>query len=285
MGEAGERWEIMGFGKPKNRRRVDGERAAQRLKASASRVGSALGRVLAALALGAGLAGGVWFFRLWALASPRFSLQQVQCTGLTRASQSELLRLAGLAPGQNLFSLDVDAAQRAMASHPWVQSVTVTRRLPHGLDVTVVEHQPVAVVALGELYLLDDAGVPFKRLQPHDGVDLPLLTGVAREAYVARPEEMAARFMKAVAVAKAYQAAPAARTERLSEVRLEGEELVLVVGEGQEVRLGTGDAASALARLERVRAELARRGLFARVVRLDNRSRPQWVTVETEPRK
>jgi cell division protein FtsQ len=66
----------------------------------------------------------------------------------------------------------------------------------------------------------------------------------------------------------------------LSEARVNAEGVTLVTSGGLEVRVGDEDFDSRLSRLSRVRAELAQRSLTAQVVRLDNRARPGWVTVQ-----
>ena len=75
----------------------------------------------------------------WAASSPRLALRTVKVSGLRRATEHELLRLAGVAPGTNLWSLDPAAVAQAMGAHPWVRSVEVTRGLPDTLQLRVEE--------------------------------------------------------------------------------------------------------------------------------------------------
>ncbi|MBI3185535.1 MAG: FtsQ-type POTRA domain-containing protein [Myxococcales bacterium] len=270
--------------RPRNRRRTDAERSSGELRSAARQVGVAAWRFSAALAFSAAVALGGYFGRGWARSSPTFALERITFTGAARAPQVELLRLAALAPGQNLFSIDTAAAARALEAHPWVKSAALTRHWPRALSVEIVEHEPAALVSLGELYLLDRDGEPFKKLQAADPLDLPLVTGIGREDYAARPAQSAARFTRALEVAGAYASTPSSREERLSEVRLEGDEVTLVVGDGQEVRLGASGWPLKLERLGQVRRELARRGLAASAIHLDNRARPGWVTVQVSAR-
>lgn len=271
----------MAIGRSKNRRRADAGRKTQEVALAVRRHGGSLVRVALAVALTAGgLAGGVRLYQ-WVRSSPQFAVEQISFTGLHRASEGELLRLAGLAAGQNLFTLDMAAASRAMAAHPWVRSVELERHFPRGLSVRVEEHVPAAMVVLGDLYLVDREGEPFRRVQPGDVEDLPLLSGVDREAYVAQSLATATRLREALEVAEAYAASPAGRGARLSEVRMEEDGLTLVVGKtGQEIRLGEGETAQKLARLLRVRAALESRALVADVIHLENRARSGWVAVK-----
>ncbi len=249
----------MAFGQPKNRRRVDTAQQKEAVKGAVRTHGPSVLKGLLATVLTAGLVWGGMELRTWALASPRFQLQEVTFTGLTRASRAELLKLSGLAPGQNLFSLEVPALEKAMLQHPWLSHVEVTRHFPATVSVQVVEHVPEALVVLGDLYVLDAEGEPFKRVTSGDGLDLPLVTGVVRDDYV--KDEAGGR-------------------ERLSEVRLDGASLSVVTVAGQEVLLGEGNTQAKLAWLTRVRRELSAKGLSAEVIHLDNRARPGWVAVK-----
>jgi cell division protein FtsQ len=270
----------MAFGKSRNRRRQDTAQQKEAVKGAVRTHGPSTLKGLLVTALTAGLVWGGVELRSWALASPTFQLKDVHFTGLTRASNAELVRLSGLAPGQNLFAMDVAALEKAMLQHPWVRSVEVTRRFPATVSVQVEEHAPEALVVLGDLYVLDGEGEPFKRVTPGDGLDLPLVTGVERDAYVKEPDQVRERLRGALALARSYAALKPGRHERLSEVRVEGAALALVTTGGQEVRLGEGDSEAKLSRLTRVRRELSARGLTADVIHLDNRARPGWVTVK-----
>jgi cell division protein FtsQ len=270
----------MAFGRNKNRRRHDTEQRNEAVKGAVRSHGPTLAKALGLTVVTAALVWGGIELRAWALASPTFALQTVSFSGLQRASRGELLKLAGLGAGQNLWTLDPGALERAMLQHPWVQSVEVTRRFPKGVSVEVVEHAPAALAVLGDLYVLDDEGEPFKRVTPGDGLDLPLVTGVEREDYVADADKVRERLRGALDVARAYTRVLPGRTERLSEVRLGDAGLALVTATGQEVRLGAGDTEVKLERLARVRRELSARGLAAEIIHLDNRARPGWVAVK-----
>ncbi|MCY1020916.1 cell division protein FtsQ/DivIB [Pyxidicoccus sp. MSG2] len=270
----------MAFGRARNRRRQDTAQQKEAVKGAVRSHGPGVLKVLAlTLATGLLVWGGVES-RHWALTSPRFDLAAVSFSGLQRASRVELLRLAVLTKGQNLWTLDTGALERAMSQHPWVKTVEVTRRFPNRVSVEVTEHVPVALAVLGELYVLDEDGEPFKRVTPGDGLDLPLVTGLDREGYVTDPTVARERLRSALEVASAYARLSTDKAERLSEVRMEAQSVALVTASGQEVRLGEGDSEVKLQRLARVRRELGTRGLAAEIIHLDNRARPGWVAVK-----
>lgn len=264
----------------RNRRKVQLGKKAAELRDTARAHSSLVLKVgAAALALGA-LAVGAKEGWAWAQVSPRYAVTDVRFTGLNHAKTDELLKLSGLSSPQNLFKLDTQAAERAILSQPWVKQATVRRSLPNRVDVAVTEHEAVAMVALGELYLMNADGAPFKRVQPGDDIDLPLITGLDRERYLSHPDESRERLQHALSVADQYEQAVAGKEQAISEVRVSDEGVAIVTATGQEVRLGEGEVSGKLNALQRVRAELAQRSLNANVIRLDNRTRPDWVTVQ-----
>jgi cell division protein FtsQ len=270
----------MAFGKSRNRRRQDTAQRNEAVKGAVRSHGPGLVKAILLAGLTAALVWGAVELRLWALTSPTFLLKQTTFSGVQRATPGELLKLCGLTSGQNLWSLDVEALERAMQAHPWVRSVEVTRRFPSSVTVEVAEHVPAALAVLGDLYLLDEQGEPFKRLTADDRLDLPLITGVERELYIADEAAVREQLRRALEVVEAYAATRPGKLERLSEVRLGTGGVVLVTADGMEVRLGEGETEERLKRLVRVRQELRSRGLSAAIIHLDNRARPGWVAVK-----
>jgi cell division protein FtsQ len=273
----------MAFGQKNKRRKQDAAVRTAAARGVLSTYGGPVLKFLVLVAVLGGLAwGGVEGWR-WARSSPTFALKRTAYHGLSHATEAEVLRYTGLSAGQNLFELDLGAMERALATHPWVKRAELRRRLPDMVEVTVAEHVPVAMVSLGDLYLLDEEGEPFKRVRVGDALDLVLLSGVDREEYGKSPEPVQARMRAALDVVKAYAQSEAGKGRPVSEARLEGEDVVLVLaGAGEELRFGDGDTGQKLERLQRVQAELRRRGLVAETISLDHRTRPGWVTVKLQ---
>jgi cell division protein FtsQ len=260
-----------------NRRRVDpavraeGRRAASR---RATRVALAAGAVLLA-----GLAGvAAW---RWVTHAPALAIAEIRFVGIARATPDELAALSPVRPGDNVLLADVRAMERALARHPWVRTADVRRRLPRTLEVQVVERRAVAVVELGGLYLVDRGAEPFKRAEPGDGLDLPVVTGLDRDDFVERRGDVQPVLAGALALLESYAASPLAAEAPVSEIHVDLESgITLYVGEeGTQVRLGSGDLPQKLERLRQTLAALGATGRKADVVHLDNRARPSWVTV------
>ena len=90
---------------------------------------------------------------------------------------SRVVRAAGLARGQDLFSLDLERARQALLLEPRVAAAEVARRLPRGVRVRIVERQPVLLVDHGVPWEIDSAGVLLPPLETGVVADVPLLVG------------------------------------------------------------------------------------------------------------
>lgn len=268
------------FRPKKNRRRLDVAKKTGELKAAAKHHAPTVLKVLALLLVSAGATSGSYAAYSWATTTERFALREVVFAGQSHATEAELLRLGSLSLGSNLFSIDVAATERALSTHPWVKHVIVRRQLPSRISVEVVEHRAVALLTLGDLYLVNEDAEPFKRVKATDSMDLPLITGIDRDEFVANREAALGRLRRAVDATDAYNASPNAKLAPLSEVHAAPDGLSVVTTSGQEIRFADGDLGPGLERLERIRAELKARSLSAEVIRLDNRARPNWVSVQ-----
>ncbi len=216
--------------------------------------------------------GGRWAL-IHVLNSPRFAVSQVLVGPTHSVNPQEIILLTGVTTGQKLLSIDPDEVAARVATHPWVLSVRVERKLPASLQVDVVERKAAAVAMLGGMYLLDEQGHPFKRALTSEAVGLVIVTGLEREQYAANPSAARAAYQQALALLSLYQR----ETNRpaLSEIRIEpryGYSLYFL-DSGAQVRLGRDSHSEKLARLDQILDALKHAGLdgpsVLRIVHLD----------------
>jgi cell division protein FtsQ len=245
-------------------------------------------RIARAVALGtpvvvtlAVLAGVVWLAWRVAVAGDLLRVREIRFDGLSRATADELLELSPSGVGDHLLAVDPAAVEAALRRHPWIVSAEVSRTLPPALEVRVVEREAAAVVRLDALYLVDRAGQVFKRATPGDGLDLPVISGIDRNAWVDRRADVAPLLSAALALLERWEERGLDRRAPVSEIRIDPDygTTVWAGDDGLEVRLGQGELPEKLARLERVLAALEADGQRAAVLHLDNRRRPDWVAV------
>lgn len=123
----------------------------------------------------------------FALTSSYFVLtspEDVVVTGNHFVSREEVLGALGLPlmgslkAGTNVFHMSLDIRRRGVETLPWVRAASVTRILPHGLLVSIIERTPVAYANVaGRVSLVDDDGMLLEK--PDNGVfDFPVLYGL-----------------------------------------------------------------------------------------------------------
>jgi cell division protein FtsQ len=271
--------------------RVDAPPAAPRgarLRAGLRRAAGALGRglkvaarVLGAVLLAAAVGAGGWATYRAMRTSPRFMVRQVTFTPTHHVTREELAALAAVSPGVNIFGVDLARVQRDLAAHPWLAQVTVRRELPARIAVTVTEREPALLVELGGLYLADREGRVFKRAEPDETAGV--VTGIARETYLRERARAEARFRGALTVLQQYSAGPG--RPALGEIHLEadGGVVLYTLQGGTALRLGQGDLPAKLQRFDIVWRALGDRQARVRTVHLDNRTRPDRVTLRLDP--
>jgi cell division protein FtsQ len=175
---------------------------------------------------------------------------------------------------------DLEPLRRRMASHPQVSSVSIARKMPGTLVVTLSENLPVALVTTG------------KGLQPYDSLGMQLPIDPTRQVVdlpvVATNDPVLLKLVGAI------RSAEPRLFERIEEVRRTGRDEILLTLSDEPVRNGAvpGPGSSARPKVLRVRAltglsvvrladifpvesDLARRQ--ARVEELDLRFRDQVI--------
>ena len=175
--------------------------------------GRAIRRSLPALAATAAIATigtGVWLGYRFITTSERFAIVEIQIDGEHHLTEDQVRAALPVKVGDNVFATNLDSLANALRATPWIASASAHRELPDKLVSEIAEHAPAAVVELGELYLVDRGGHPFKRAQlDHgDGDDLPVITGISRASYEADPAGTAQTITLALAALSAWTADP-----------------------------------------------------------------------------
>jgi cell division protein FtsQ len=265
-----------------------GNRLRARPEPSASG-GPGLRRVWAALKVASGVvlvvltsAAVAWGVYRYALTTPRFAVRKLDVHGSRRLTDERVAKLLGVEIGRNIFQVDTDLAERRLLTEPWVRDVKLTRQLPNTLRVELSEREAVAIAAISdELYLVTQAGEPFKRLEPSDPFDLPVVTGISAAALVQDRRLEVQRIGEGLELLRSYERLAQSKVHPAQEVHL-GEDgaAQLVVGErGISLQLGKAPWRKKLLMAERVLEQVARKGRAPGVIFLDNVAHPERVVV------
>ncbi|MFO0662227.1 MAG: FtsQ-type POTRA domain-containing protein [Polyangiaceae bacterium] len=209
--------------------------------------------------------------------SPRFSIKNIQIEGAVRRSTEDIARLAGVAQGNNIFALDLEQAQVAITRDPWIRQASISRKLPGTIKITVTEREATSLVSVGgDLYLASHGGDLFKRVEPGDPIDFPVVTGIAADG-----DRNGATILvrRAQDIVTEYERMPIAKKMPLQEVHLteEGGASILVGRETVMLALGHGPYRIKLERAARVLGEVDKRKGQVSTIFLDNEAHPERV--------
>jgi cell division protein FtsQ len=242
----------------------------------------AVARALFGVALVAGASVAVaWAARRHVMTSPRFAVTDVQVVGADHRPNEVIVAESGVVLGANVFALDLDAARRGILADPWIAEVSLARRLPGTILVQVVERRAAALLAMGDTLLVTSEGEPFKKLEPGDPVDLPLITGLHADVFTNDRDGAMRTVRRGIDLAAEYERGGLSHRAPLEEVHVEPDgTFALVVGRSAtELVLGGPPFRRKLEQAARVVAELEKRGAKAETIMLDNDARPERVVV------
>jgi len=161
---------------------------------------NAIALVLVVAALAMLLWGGI----AWAVRQPVFAIRRVVIDGsLVRANPSHISAVIREELRGTFFTMRLPEARASLQKVPWVKSVALRRRWPDRLEVSVVEHEPLA--RWNDSGLVDTEGEAFSA--DFDG-ELPQFNGPEGTS-----SQLAARF-------RDFGSALASRALAISELQL-----------------------------------------------------------------
>jgi cell division protein FtsQ len=68
--------------------------------------------------------------------------------------------------------------RKRLLAHPWIAEAGVSREIPSGLSIRIKEHAPLAVVDVGQKFLINHSGKIFKAWDASDPANLPIVSGL-----------------------------------------------------------------------------------------------------------
>jgi hypothetical protein len=111
-----------------------------------------------------------------------FNVKNIEVTGDQRVSKQDIIYLAAVSENDNIFSINIFVMEKKIATHPWVQSATIKRKLNSTLIFNIKEEVPLAIVKIENLadIIINTSGKPFKEYNPkNDDLDnLPVISGL-----------------------------------------------------------------------------------------------------------
>jgi len=210
-----------------------------------------------------------------------FAVRQIEVHSGDKVGGDEIVAIAGLRQGMNIWNVDAIAIEKKIAKHPWVRRVLVRRDFPRRVVINVEERSPKAIVGVRKLYYIDADAVVFKEVASGESIKYPMLTGVYAEGLMRGDPAARQRIRDAIHLTDLM----AQHSHTLSEIHFEALDRLVVYPTKFPVawRLGWGDWEEKIARLERL-LELWK-GNEERLASLDMSFRDQVVARLREKRQ
>ena len=127
-----------------------------------------------------------------------FKTKSLKIDGIQRLTQKEIVEQARLSKDTNVLAVNLSMVRKRLMAHPWIAEAEVRREIPSGLFIRITEHLPLAVVDLGDKYIINEQGRIFKEWTASDPDTLPLISGleladitIYNKTTIADPQRMA----------------------------------------------------------------------------------------------
>lgn len=117
------------------------------------------------------VAGGILF-------SPIFSAATINCTEMESLTKAEILDMAGISEGMNLFAIRFGSAKKKLEASPYIGSVSIKMSLPNTITLDIKERKVRGYVPYSGSYLYIDEYGRVLDVKKSFSEKLPLVTGL-----------------------------------------------------------------------------------------------------------
>ena len=117
---------------------------------------------------------------------PFFTLTNINLKGASYITVEDILKVGNIYIGEPLFELETDNIAMRLSNDLRIEEVSVRRSLPHTLDITIKERQPIATIVCDYGYLdLDKSGKILDSYKNLKTMTIPMITGATvRDKYI-----------------------------------------------------------------------------------------------------
>ncbi len=107
-----------------------------------------------------------------------FNITRLTIEGGHRLTNDEIARQAQVGRGDNILAVNLSLVRKRLLTHPWIAEAGVRREIPSGLNIRIKEHTPLAVIDVGQKFLINQQGEIFKAWDDSDPDDIPVVSGL-----------------------------------------------------------------------------------------------------------
>lgn len=107
-----------------------------------------------------------------------FRISRLTVEGAQRLTKKEIVQQAGVGARDNILAVNLSLVRNRLMAHPWIAEAGVSREIPSGLNIRIKEHKALAVVDVGQKFLINHQGKIFKAWDASDPADIPVVNGL-----------------------------------------------------------------------------------------------------------
>lgn len=104
-------------------------------------------------------------------------IEAIEVHGIERVDTATVIALSGITKGKSLLRIEKKQIINNMKKIPWVSEARVKRCFPATVVITIREREPIALIAIDNVYLTDEHGVLID-LPKQQYFNLPVFTGL-----------------------------------------------------------------------------------------------------------
>ena len=108
-----------------------------------------------------------------------FKVDKLTISGTQPLTKEQVVRQAQVGQKVNILAVNLSLVRKRLLAHPWISEAEISREIPSGLNIRIKEHTPLAVVDVGEKFLINHQGTVFKAWDASDAVNLPEINGLS----------------------------------------------------------------------------------------------------------
>ncbi len=94
------------------------------------------------------------------LAYSYLRVESVDVLGNDKISKERIVTLSGILLDESMFNVDLEDVEERIRQEPYIDVLSIKRKLPSGIEIEVREREPIAAVVSGSsMIIIDEAGV------------------------------------------------------------------------------------------------------------------------------
>ncbi|MGI5911655.1 MAG: cell division protein FtsQ/DivIB [Syntrophomonadaceae bacterium] len=111
------------------------------------------------------------------LHSSFFAVEKINVTGMDNVDKDEIIKLADISFGVNIFTIDEKFVCKSVQIHPLIKSSKIIRHFPREIEIHIEERKIWALIPYqGTLLCVDDEGVCINRENYFSLTNYPVIT-------------------------------------------------------------------------------------------------------------